>query len=118
MKVCECVGCERELTGIKRKFCDDSCKGRARTQRRLRAGCWVYHVYSEDGLIYVGRTIDPQRRMYAHKSQSEWWDQATRLSWRHFPSEADASTFEGRAIRIDQPVFNMRGSILESEGIT
>jgi len=72
--------------------------------------CAVYRCFDEDGvLLYVGSSVNPQKRWYNHRCAKYTWPQrcATRtIEW--FDSTADAGVAEARAIEQEEPLYNER----------
>ena len=72
---------------------------------------WVYSIYAEDRLLYVGLTQRPVVRLANHRSRNTngLWDQKpTRFEWLHIGfNEAKAREIEKQMIRELDPPFNV-----------
>lgn len=67
----------------------------------------LYRFYSGDGqLLYIGITIDVERRWKQHASSAVWWHLRARHAVEHFPSRAEAETAERAAVRAEKPLYN------------
>lgn len=74
-------------------------------------GVLVYSVFSWSGsLLYVGITGDLCRGFAAHRWESDWWENASRVEWEEFPDRRSALREEGRLIMDLRPPFNVAGA--------
>lgn len=81
----------------------------------------VYRVFGPGNeLLYVGRSLDPVRRLRDHSVTATWFDQVRSVTVEWFDTFAMASRIEAAAILLEQPLFNKRGTREEamlSDGI-
>lgn len=69
----------------------------------------VYRIWNAGGvLLYIGSTIDAERRMRHHSSFARWWDVAKTFQFEAFDTEAEARAAEVEAIRTEFPRWNIR----------
>lgn len=72
------------------------------------AGCYLYRYYNDQGrLIYVGISIDPERRMKEHRGMHR---QIADVSIEAFPDRRSALAAELEAIRTEWPLYNDHGN--------
>lgn len=72
-----------------------------------RAPHVVYRAFDKDGrLLYVGCTVNLDRRMSQHRSQAPWRDYIASVTTVGYPDKASARTAETRAIDTEGPFFN------------
>jgi predicted GIY-YIG superfamily endonuclease len=71
----------------------------------------VYRAYDADwNLLYVGCTYDlPNRLAHHRRNQSPWWEHYARITTEKHTCHARAAAAEARAIRLEQPLFNLNG---------
>lgn len=70
----------------------------------------LYRLFSTDGsLLYIGVTLDPEKRFAAHAYTKKWWPEVdpirTRIEW--FDDRATAESAELAAIRVESPRYNI-----------
>lgn len=95
-----------------REWCLDKAEENAKGDWRERAD--LYRHFNEDGeLLYVGISMSALERSIAHRKKSHWWNEITRIEIEKFPTRAEALEAEKRAIRAENPKYNIdhnRGS--------
>ena len=68
---------------------------------------FVYRAFdADDRLLYVGCTIDVDKRRRKHGRTSSWAKQATRWTVERFATQAPALLAEQHAIETERPQFN------------
>ena len=70
-----------------------------------RAG-YVYRLFQQDELVYVGKTVSPANRMKGHRADKPWFQDVTRVDIERFDSEAEAINAEAHDIREYVPRHN------------
>jgi excinuclease UvrABC nuclease subunit len=69
----------------------------------------VYRQYAEDGtLLYIGCSLNPDRRTGQHRSRSKWGRLIHRFDEQWFATEREALAAERDAIAAEHPRFNVR----------
>lgn len=89
----------------------------SRTVGRVEEPTAVYRFYDEDGvLLYVGIANGPSGRFDQHAKTKAWWlDVRTReITW--YEDRRAAEVEEDRAIIVEQPKYNVRGSATTCAG--
>jgi predicted GIY-YIG superfamily endonuclease len=79
-----------------------------RNGRVKRGPTALYRLYdADDQLLYIGISIDPQRRFKEHRKEQGWWPLVARrdIEWLDFGGW-DAVDVERAAIRAEQPACN------------
>jgi len=79
-----------------------------RNARVERGPTALYRLYDADGqLLYIGISIDPDRRFKEHRKEQGWWPAVVRrdIEWLDCGGW-DAIHAEWAAIRAEQPPFN------------
>tara|TARA_R110000737_G_C14621639_1_gene493360 strand:- start:6206 stop:6613 length:408 start_codon:yes stop_codon:yes gene_type:complete len=72
----------------------------------------VYRHFDESGdLLYVGRSINPFKRLQEHKYQSSWFDSVVNMTVEKFPTFGAAKKAEANAILSERPKFNMQHQV-------
>lgn len=77
-----------------------------RPPRSPQHPAYVYRVFTDDDLIYVGQTIQLRTRLSTHKRHSWWSETATKVRAIVAPNVATARTWETRAILDEVPRWN------------
>jgi predicted GIY-YIG superfamily endonuclease len=71
----------------------------------------LYRYYDADGsLLYVGITDSISRRAHQHHKNAQWHEFAVSAKLEHFQNRDDALRAESKAIREEEPVYNIAGS--------
>jgi len=71
---------------------------------------FVYRCYSTDReLLYVGASKDIEARIRGHRDQSFWAGLISGVLCEEFPTKAEATAVERKAIREESPRFNIIG---------
>jgi predicted GIY-YIG superfamily endonuclease len=72
----------------------------------------VYRLFDrDDGLLYVGMTMDLEKRWYAHSRSKAWWEDVARKDVIWFTNRLDAALEESRAISSEAPRHNAKAGI-------
>jgi predicted GIY-YIG superfamily endonuclease len=67
----------------------------------------LYRHYDAGGrLLYVGISIDPNRRFRKHSYESDWFDRVTTVKIERFATHAEAVAAERVAVRDEKPEHN------------
>ncbi|MBD3549842.1 GntR family transcriptional regulator [Streptomyces sp. JV180] len=67
----------------------------------------LYRLYdSDDVLLYIGISNNPEARWERHKMFRPWWPEVASKDVKWFPSRVAASTAEEDAIQVEAPRFN------------
>jgi len=70
--------------------------------------CDLYRIYDIDGqLLYVGITIDRDRRMWQHSITQPWWDEVEHIFFDKYDTRREAAKAEEKAIRSERPTYNV-----------
>jgi hypothetical protein len=69
---------------------------------------WIYWYTDDDGVVYAGRSIDPDRRENEHWSKSWWRTGGQQWHRRCIPTGLDPATIEQMAITRLRPRVNQR----------
>lgn len=70
---------------------------------------WVYRMYDASGrLLYVGLTIRPVPRLKSHGTQSGWFADVHRITWRQHAAGHHLHEAEKRAIADEDPLHNVK----------
>lgn len=68
----------------------------------------VYRIYSrEDELLYIGSTIDLDKRIPVHAGTQWWWGAFHRIAIQVFPTITAARAVEAQAIGSEDPRYNV-----------
>ena len=59
--------------------------------------------------LYVGITSRRTGRSLQHAGEKAWWGEVARATWEHFGTREQAADAERRAIRDEQPAYNVVG---------
>jgi excinuclease UvrABC nuclease subunit len=79
-----------------------------RSNRNRKA--WVYRLYHENGeLLYVGKGINPTKRIQQHAGVQPWFHQVdhSKTILTEFPTEFEAYQAEEEAIKNEHPKYNL-----------
>lgn len=70
---------------------------------------YLYRLYgSENQLLYVGISVNPQRRLREHKSAAPWAKEVHRMEQGSYPLYDDmAATMEHQTILSERPKYNL-----------
>jgi predicted GIY-YIG superfamily endonuclease len=74
---------------------------------RYRTAPYVYRIYDNDGLIYIGSTNRFWRRLEEHRRDSWWAETVTKVKARVYPSLEEARRVERQAIYDEVPRWNL-----------
>lgn len=78
---------------------------------------YVYRCYDADGrLIYVGCTVNPNRRIAWHRNSSWWGHQIDAVRNRVYPDRPTALMRERQAIAAEQPRWNTKSRWAHRDG--
>jgi hypothetical protein len=69
---------------------------------------YLYRLYSDDELLYVGITNNPTHRWAAHRTQEDWWPSVKEMKLKEYPSLLEAETAEQESIKVEHPRHNLR----------
>lgn len=64
---------------------------------------------SKDVLLYVGISVRPWERWKQHRGEKPWWEEVARVTLENFPTRDDVLAAELRAIRTEEPRYNIAG---------
>ncbi len=68
----------------------------------------LYRLYdAEDELLYVGISFMPDHRFEQHRREKHWWVEVDRRELETFPDRKSAEDAERKAIREENPVYNI-----------
>lgn len=85
--------------------------GQGRSGWRFAAEEHIYLAWTaERELLYVGRTVDPDKRFRAHRQKSPWWGNTDHLELVPVHSVGEAAETELALIRHLQPIHNKQGN--------
>lgn len=69
----------------------------------------VYRLYGHDGeLVYVGMTVNIERRLADHERGSFWWPHVARTAVVWYDTRPEADAAESEAVAAEKPLYNMR----------
>lgn len=69
---------------------------------------YLYRHFDKDGaLLYVGISLSAVQRLGQHKDHSHWFQQIARVEIEEHPTRAAALLAESKAIRDENPKFNI-----------
>lgn len=82
----------------------------------------LYRHFNKEGiLLYVGATSNILNRMSQHKVRTPWFSEIANTSIEYFQTKEELLLAEKQAIRLEQPVYNIRhnkkDSIIENSEI-
>lgn len=70
----------------------------------------LYRFYNDGGqLLYTGITNSPERRFTEHAKEKHWWEDVRGIAIDWYEDRESVLAAEKRAIRIEKPVYNIRG---------
>lgn len=73
---------------------------------------FLYRVFDDEhALLYVGCTVDPQRRFAEHRSRAPWFARADHVEWEAHPNRIAARRAERETIRREEPEHNLVESL-------
>lgn len=68
----------------------------------------LYRLYdTEDRLLYVGISVNPDMRWRQHANDKLWWSTVSRKEVEWFETRPEACEAEVRAIQSEQPLYNV-----------
>jgi hypothetical protein len=77
----------------------------------------LYRFYdAREHLLYAGISNEPWRRRKEHSVTQPWYPQVRHQAITWYDSEAEAYAAEQRAIREEQPEFNIAGAVRPARG--
>jgi len=65
------------------------------------------HFDNENALLYVGISLSTFKRLSQHKDHSQWFNKVSRVTIEHFPTREEAIAAEKKAIKTEDPKFNI-----------
>jgi excinuclease UvrABC nuclease subunit len=69
----------------------------------------VYRALDPDGnVLYIGSTLDCQRRLGDHGRNAPWWTRVGTVEVQHYDTPEEAQIGEAEAILRERPEFNRR----------
>lgn len=69
----------------------------------------LYRMFdADDGLLYVGISMNVAQRFAAHRSDKQWWGDITRIALEHFATRQEVLAAEHHAIRSEHPRYNVQ----------
>lgn len=72
--------------------------------------CYLYRYFDEQNqLLYVGISLSAINRLAQHKRVADWASLVRRVSIESFESRAAALVAEKKAIRTENPLYNIKG---------
>lgn len=70
----------------------------------------VYRCFNSDGdLLYVGQTTEGMRRLRQHEQDKSWWHEVETVTRQTCQSQEEMNEVELRAIREENPRYNIAG---------
>jgi len=67
----------------------------------------LYRCFANDGeLLYIGRTLFPMERLYAHAYSARWFKYTARIDLEWAPDGISAAKAEAAAIKKELPKYN------------
>lgn len=71
---------------------------------------YVYRCRNSDGdVIYIGSTIDLDKRVPKHRTYKPWWPEVATIDTETYSNLASARAAEAAAILAEQPRYNQLG---------
>jgi predicted GIY-YIG superfamily endonuclease len=72
----------------------------------------LYRLYSAGGrCLYIGIAGNPGRRFQQHAGDKPWWREVHHIAVEHFDQRTTAEQAEVRAIRTEDPLYNVAHAI-------
>lgn len=69
----------------------------------------LYRAFGADGtLLYIGISVDADRRIRQHAKCKPWWPEVARVEREIYASQWNAAAAERAAIQRESPVHNVR----------
>lgn len=68
------------------------------------------HFNKDDKLLYVGISLCAVHRLVTHRTESEWFEEITKITIESFNSSEDALKAEYEAIQKEFPIYNRKGN--------
>lgn len=87
-----------------RALCIDCIESRVFADTPER-GFWLYRLWRDRRLVYVGVTRNPRRRLREHWNR--WFGVFDNVSWEECADEFDMLSREAHAIAMEYPAFNV-----------
>lgn len=78
---------------------------------------WCYNDAATDPderLVYVGCTVDLERRLGQHKTEAPWFKSITRVQSSKYPDRKAGLRAEAAIIRRNRPLYNMQSNRLRT----
>lgn len=76
----------------------------------------LYRLFDETGgLLYVGITGQPRRRLAAHRHSQPWWSEVSRVEIEPHADRTSARAAELRAIRHERPRYNVADTVVSPQ---
>lgn len=75
---------------------------------------YLYRLFHEDELLYVGITLNIDQRLAAHRTQKTWWNDVTRVGLEMHDSRESADHAETVAIQTENPRYNEAPKVLKA----
>jgi len=67
---------------------------------------YIYKVYQNQEVVYIGKTINLKRRMSSHRNKSEWWKIKTNVKFAKVDNKTLMDIYEIILINKYTPTFN------------
>ncbi len=67
----------------------------------------LYRFYNDEGLLYVGISLNVFARISQHKREKHWFDEVSDISVSHFDTRDEALDEEAKAIKQEFPKYNI-----------
>ena len=76
------------------------------------------HFDKDNNLLYIGRSINPLRRLYQHKKSSDWFSDVYTVTMERFDCFDDMVNAEIKAIIEEKPLYNIQHKKKETSSST